>query len=332
MADMAEGREACGMAIVGTSRRPHSLEEVPTRVDLYVTEGVWELTREGFSGRWGAEFRPHAMGRPRIVALVFEPDTAKPFGHTRISRSVRADVDEVMRLNLQLAVASEVSAIPQKALLGVTDSQWADIMEKGWDYAVGHVLALSKEDPADPSPAFVQSQQITMSPLLEVKRSIAADFCSTTSVPISELNLNDTVYTSKDSLMAAKDNLVGLCESLNAANGRTLATIARMCMAIDDDVPLDGISDEQAGVMAHFLDPSTPSMASVADSTLKTAQAIEGYGQTSVCLERLGFDESERARIQGEIRRAQARAGATAVLARNLGATQAEAEDENQRG
>lgn len=167
------------------------------------------------------------------------------------------------------------------------------------------------------SPHLEQWQQQSMEPLISVKRSLAQDFAAATSVPVSELISQDSNPTSAEALAAAKDKLISLVESVNDANREVLRKAALMVQAIDSECGLDGLTPDQLGVSAHFRDPATPSAAAMADSQLKIAQTIDGYSETDVCLERLGFDEGERFRIQAQQRRRQARLGASAILERN---------------
>lgn len=314
--DMGEERLECGFAITKTRRVDDFAAPVPVECDLYTEGGLWELTRDSGLGGWKASFMPDPMGEPRMLAMPFMPDDENPFGHTRLSRSVRHMIREYIANAYNLHVASMLYAIGQKAIMGLSRQQFADIKDEKDGLALERVL-LGVADKDGNSPHLEQWQQQSMEPLISVKRSLAQDFAAATSVPVSELISQDSNPTSAEALVAAKDKLISLVESVNDANREVLRKAALMIQAIDSECGLDDLTADQLGVSAHFRDPSTPSAAAMADSTLKMAQTIDGYSETDVCLERLGFDEGERYRIQAAQRKRQARLGASAILERN---------------
>ena len=301
----AKQRLDCGFAIVDRMRRPggstgdERTDTVPSQIDFYTEAGCWELTRSERGG-WSAEWLPDGMGRPRIEALVFRPDGTHPLGRSRISRPMRAIVQEYMANALNIHVASEFTAIGQKWATGLSDTQLAKFAENKWNFSADSAVLVTDNPATGSNPQFGTFTQQSMEPLLSVKRSLATDFAAAASLPISELLTQDSNPTSAEALNAAKDKLISLVECVNRRNRRTLRTLGMMLLAIDGNKALADLTEEERGAMAHFREPSTPTAASLADANLKIAQTIDGYGNTTVCRERLGFDASERARIQAE--------------------------------
>lgn len=314
--DRENERPECGMAIVSTRRDQNGHGSHASGIDLYVSEGVWELTYDELACGWSAEFLADPMGRPRMVSMAFRPDDGRPFGHSRFTHGMMSAMREYVANALNVHIASDLYAIGQKVLLGVDKKQYEKLVEDKWATAMDAALVLGKNVNGE-NPQAYQFQQQSMEPLLSVKRSLATDFAASASIPISELLTQDSNPTSAEALQASKDRLISLVEAMNRSNGEALVDAARMMQALGSEKGLGGLTDEQWGVGVRWRSPSTPSDAAVADFTIKVASAIEGYGQTSVAQERLGFDASERARLQGELRRVQARLGATAILDRN---------------
>ena len=314
--DYGRGQLECGMAVVETARRKGSSEIQPTKVDMYDDRGVWQITRRLDWTGWDAVYLEHPMGEPMMLAMPFLPDDESPLGHTRLSSAVRHIIREYLANALNTHVASAFYAIGQKAIMNLTKQQF-DMLKDSKDGLAVESIFLGMMDKNGNSPRLDQWQQQSMEPLLSVRRALAQDFCAATSVPVSELISQDSNPTSAEALVAAKDKLISLVESVNEDNREVLRRVAMMLMAVDGDVGLDGLSEDQMAVSAHMRSPSTPSAAAMADSQLKIAQTIEGYGESDVCLERLGFDEGERYRIQAAQRKRQARMGASAILDRN---------------
>ena len=109
--------------------------------------------------------------------------------------------------------------------------------------------------------------------------------------------------TSSDAILAQSQELVALAEQLNTGNGDSLKMIAMMAQAIALDVPLSGLSEEQTAVVPHFKNPAMPSVAVTADAAIKIATAREGFGQTDVFLEMIGFDQADIRRIKAQEQR-----------------------------
>lgn len=305
----AAQRLKCGFAIVDRERRKgsatgdESRDTVPSKVDFYTEGGVWEFTHVG--GRWLAEFVPDAMGAPRIVALVFRPDGTHPLGRSRFTRPMRAIAQEYMANALNLHVASEYTALGQKWVTGLSDEQLAAMSGEKWRFTADAVVGFTDNPQTGTAPTMGTFSQQSMEPILSVKRSLATDFAAAASIPISEILTQDSNPTSAEALAAAKDKLISLVESVNRRSKRTLRQLALMLLAVDGGKSLADLTDEERGVMVHMREPSTPTAAAMADAALKWSQTIEGFGGTSVCQERMGFDEDERSRIKTELNRVQ---------------------------
>ncbi len=67
--------------------------------------------------------------------------------------------------------------------------------------------------------------------------------------------------------------------------------------------------------MAHFKNPAMPSVASTADAAIKIASTREGFAETDVFLEMIGFDQADIRRIKGQ----ESRARGLKVLATEFG-------------
>jgi hypothetical protein len=96
-----------------------------------------------------------------------------------------------------------------------------------------------------------------------------------------------------------------MAEQLNTGNGDVLRSIALMALAIVKDTSLDGLTDEERAIMAHFKNPAMPSVASTADAAIKIASARQAFANTDTFLEMIGFDKADIRRIKGQEQRAR---------------------------
>jgi hypothetical protein len=117
--------------------------------------------------------------------------------------------------------------------------------------------------------------------------------------------VNDANPTSSDAILAQSQTLVGMAEQLNNGNANTLKIVALMAMAIADSTTIDGLTDEQHGIMAHFQNPAMPSVAVTADAAIKLASARPDFASTDTFLEMVGFDQADIRRIKAQEARAR---------------------------
>ena len=78
-----------------------------------------------------------------------------------------------------------------------------------------------------------------------------------------------------------------------------------MATAMQNNVSLDDLSEDQRDVIAHFKNPALPSVASRADAAIKIASAREGFSSTDTFLEMIGFDKADIRRIKAQETRAR---------------------------
>jgi hypothetical protein len=78
-----------------------------------------------------------------------------------------------------------------------------------------------------------------------------------------------------------------------------------MALAISENTTIDGLSDEQRDIVAHFRNPSMPSIASTTDAAIKLASARPGFANTDVFLEMVGFTPADIRRIKAQEQRAR---------------------------
>ena len=301
--DGAKERIRSGMALIATKPIGKSVEERPSHVNFYTSDAVIEIKRADDEDVWTATRKPHIMGRPLMEPMAYQPSEARPFGTSRITRHVRAIVDEYMRVQLRKALSGEVSTIVQKYIIGATED---DFDESSYDTAIGHILLLGIGEDGVP-PQVGQFASASMQPHLELERSLAGQFASATSIPMNTLIADYANPTSADGVQAAAEQLIIEAQALNRGNRQALNNIAMMMMAIDRQVPLSELTDEERTVWAEFANPATPSIASQADAAVKINSACQWYSETPMFWEDMGKSQHQVDRLMESKRRLEAR-------------------------
>lgn len=307
-----KSRIDCGMAIIDSvpDEKDNSVWR-PSHINLYTDTTIIELVRKGES-EWSADRHSHNMGRPMMVAMIWNATSSKPFGRSRIKYPVRSLIDGYIRTVANAAIAVEFSTTPQKYILGLTDEQYDAVVGDKFKQYVGAILAATTNPETGQNPQVGQFSQGNINPHIEMLRILATQFSAATGLSVVDTGVvNDANPTSSDAILAQSQTLVLLAEQLNATNGDVLKLIARMAMAIKTKKPLDAIDDEYNNIVAHFKNPAMPSVASTADAAIKLASARQGFASTDTFLEMVGFDQADIRRIKAQ----ESRVRGTEVLA-----------------
>jgi len=301
-----KGRIDCGMAIIDTIK-DESLENVwtPHKVNLYTDTDIWELTALG-EGNWTAVRHPHPMGRPLMVAMIWNGTNQKPFGRSRIKKPVRSMIDGYIRTIANATIAVEFDTTPQKYLLGITDEQYDAVVSDKFKQYVGSILAATNNPETGEKPTFGQLPQGSLAPHIEMVRILATQFSAATGLSVTDTGVvNDANPTSSDAILAQSQTLITLAEQLNNGNGNALKTIAQMALAIEGNKSLEELTEDERNIVAHFKNPAMPSVSVTADAAIKIASARTEFAQTDTFLEMIGFSQADVRRIRAQEQRAR---------------------------
>lgn len=308
--DGEKGRIAYGFAIIDTA--PDNVDHniwTPSLVNLYFDHVVIVLRR--IDNRWTAERLPHRMGRPLMEPLIFNATSSKPFGRSRIKEPIRRLIQGYVRTIANATIGLEFATAPQKYLLGITDEQYDAIVNQKFKQYVGNILAATTNPDTGEKPAFGQLAQGNISPHVEMIRVLATQFSAATGLTVTDTGVvNDANPTSSDAILAQSQTLVSMAEQLNTGNGGSLRTIALMALAIVNKTDIEGLTDEQRDIIAHFKNPAMPSVAVTADAAIKIASTRPNFADTDTFLEMIGFDQADIRRIKSQ----EARSRGAAVL------------------
>lgn len=305
--DGDKGRIAYGLAVIdqAQSNMEDGRHWVPSIIHMYTDDYIWVMIRRD-DYRWEATGYRHQMGRPLMEPLIWDATSAKPFGQSRLKDRVRRLIQGYVRTVANASIGLEFATAPQKYMLGVTDEQYDALINTKFSTYVGSIIAATVNPETGEKPSFGQLSQGNISPHVEMMRILSAQFSAATGLTVTDTGVvNDANPTSSDAILAQSQTLVAKAQELNAGNADGLRTIALMALAISRNTTLDGLSDEDRQILAHFKNPAMPSVAVTADAAMKIATARPGFGQTDVFLEMIGFDQAEIRRIRNQEQRAR---------------------------
>lgn len=294
----------------------------PTSMLLLTAEHVTRLAL-GDRG-WVAVARmEHSLGRVPMEPLPYRPALGRPFGRSRISREVMSITDRVVRAGFRTEVSSDLYAAPALLLLGADETMFQDAQGDKvplWSWYMGRLKSLPKDEDGD-KPSLQVIPQQSMEPFLAMKRALAAEFASATSLPISALGIVQDNPSSAEAIYAAKEDLVIEAQNTTRSIGYGLNRIVQDAICLRDGIPVSEMDDEVRNLATRWRNPAMPSVVSQSDAVVKQISAIPELAQTDVALEELGYSAEQIVRIRSQIKRAQA----GGVLDRLLASTPAPA-------
>ena len=299
--DGEKGRIDCGFAIIDTMPDNDNITWQPSLINLYLEDAIWVI--QSINGLWYAEEHRHKMGRPLMEALVWNATSNKPFGRSRIKEPIRRLIQGYVRTIANATIGLEFATSPQKYLLGVTDEQYDSLINQKFRQYVGSIIASTTNPETGEKPTFGQLQQGSISPHVEMVRVLATQFSAASGLTVTDTGVvSEANPTSADAVLAQSQTLVAMAEQLNISNGDSLRTIAWMALAILRGVSLNGLSEEDKDIVAHFKNPAMPSVAATADAAIKIASARQAFANTDTFLEMIGFDKADVRRIKAQER------------------------------
>lgn len=319
--DELHERLGCGFVVANKARTEYSKHvAVPVQVNLHMPGSITVIERSYTNPNdWTARTDSQPNDEPMMVAFRYQPTDNKPLGTGRITKPVRAIVDNVLQVRLALAVNTAFYAIPQRYFLNLTDEMYDTLIESKWATYSGAVLLATADGDLDKNPEYGQLPSNSPQALISIIEHHAKEFAGISSVPLNSLGIVQDNPSSAEAIEAARADLIDLADELNEANAESLRKVALMAMAVESNKAIRDLDETQLGVMANFRDPRMASLAASADAAVKTATADPDFPKTDVFYEMQGYGESTIARIRSQERRAQGSQLATAIIQSRFG-------------
>ena len=252
-------------------------------------------------GRWKVYQRTdNPDARLPVELLAYRPDSKRPFGRSRISRTVMSLTDSAVRTFMRSEMQAELYSVPPRYFLGVTEEMFTD--DDGnpipqWRILLDHVLAL----PADPKtgtvPQVGQFAQYSFEPHQAQLRQTAPMFASATSLPPDAMGVLTDNPSSADAIDKAQKELcleAEKCQRWFAPAWERIIGRAQYLAGPDGSVQ---------AVSCQWRNPSTPSRAAAADAAVKLVQAGILPADSDVTWDMLDLSDRQRQTLRMEQRR-----------------------------
>lgn len=281
----------------------------------------WECHRVG--GEWVGELHETVLRGVGVVPFVYDAQMDRPFGRSRINRSLMALIDMAFRTMVRMEATAEFYSAPRLWFLGLDP----DAFTAGtWKSLVSSVNAVSRDEDGL-VPEMRQVTQASMQPHGDMLETIAMLASAETDIPAERLGIRLSNPTSAEALAASENELTRVADRQNVVFGDALMQAMRMAVQLRNgttDVPaLEGVSPVWAPTRVV-------SDAARADFYTKVASVNQAYAGSDVALRRLGLDEAEIAGVRSreQEQRAQANLDALRQSIAQGGAQQTQAGEE----
>ena len=293
-------RVACGLTIVDAEYDEAASVLKPTHVNLWTDDSIVEIRKRQVSGLWEVNRIPHMVGRPLLEPLVYRPSLTRPFGESRINRTVMSITDSAVRTALRTEIASEFYTAPQRYLLGAdvdtfgdpeTTSEGQRNAEKLKQY-LGTMLAISPNENGD-IPQYGQLPQMTMQPHSDYMRTLATRFAGETGLPVHSLGVITDNPASAEALYSATDELIQEAERVCESNKNTLRTVGLLALAVQSDETFRSVKSMGLDINADFRNPARVSVAARTDAIMKQVAQFPWMAESDVVLRELGYSDEE---------------------------------------
>lgn len=239
----------------------------------------------------------HNFGVVPAVRLANEPESDRRDGRSEITAEMMSIIDAGCRTMLGLEVAREFYSVPQKYILGATESDFqnADGSPKpGWSTYISHILAIEADEEGN-TPTVGQFKAHDPAIFTKIIEMYAAQFSGATGAPPQELGL----YTQGNPISAEGQQVAESRRDRYARHKHNIfgtGLVQTMQMATrfmnNGEIP-----DKYRYMEVDWKAPEMLNEAAATDAVTK--QAAEGMvsPRSDVALKRVGYSAIERAQL-----------------------------------
>lgn len=229
---------------------------------LYLPDSTVLIDRR--AGKWEVVRRiKHRLGRVPLVMILNRQRTGEWAGETQLA-DLRPLVDMAGRVMLQLQLAMETVATPQKVALGVSQKDFVDAdgnqIEDPWETYLGAIWAISSKD--------AKIEQLSGAQLTgfhDTIKMLAEQAATVTGLPVRMMGQNTANPAAEGAIRADESRLVKQVERLNTLMGAGWAWALGIAERIRT-----GSWDADGQISTLWQNPGTPTESQRADALQKS--------------------------------------------------------------
>ncbi len=226
---------------------------------------------------------------PLLVPIVNRPDAKRPFGHSRISRSLMKYQNNVADTLINMAICSETNAFVQKYIVG-TDADTEFDTQRAW---MSSFLNISSNENGD-KPTLGQFQQAGLSPYLEEIETQASLFAGECGLTLDDLGFSKANPSSVDAIKASHENLRLTARKAQRTFGTGFLNAGYLCACLRDGFSYNReVIYETKPLWEPVFEPDASTIGMIGDAVIKVNQAVPNYFTKENIRELTGIDSDE---------------------------------------
>lgn len=239
----------------------------------------------------------NAAGIPLLVPVIHAPDSVRPFGRSRITRSLMYYQKLAKRTLERADVTAEFYSFPQKYILGMDVD--AEPLET-WKATVSSMLQITVNENGD-KPNVGQFTTPSMSPFTEQVRMAASLFAGETGLTLDDLGFVSDNPSSVEAIKASHENLRLAGRKAQRSIGSGLLNVAYVACCLRDDFKYNrGRFIDTTPKWEPLFEADANMLTLIGDGVIKLNQALPGYIDANVIRDLTGIKGDMNAKPKTE--------------------------------
>lgn len=253
-------------------------------------------------GRWTAQPLPTNYPHVTVVPISYDAQLNRPFGRSRISRTLMSLVDIGFRTMVRMEATAEFYSSPKLWFLGLDQDA---VSRDTWSSLVSAVNAVSRDENGD-TPTIQQLTQASMSPHSDMLKTVALLVSAETNIPVSDLGIITENPTSAEAMAAAERKLSREADRQNKRFGRAIKQALIQAVTLRDG--LTATPQDLTNITPIWAPTREISDAARADYYAKIAQVNSDFATSDIGLYKAGLTVNEVRSLRAWQQRSQAQA------------------------
>lgn len=250
---------------------------------------------------WTAEMHETHYQECTVVPFIHDPQMNRPFGRSRINRTVMSLTDIGFRTVVRMEASAEFYSVPKLWFLGADRDAFSD---DTWSSLISAINAIGKDEDGE-LPQINQITQASMQPHSDMLKTVAMLAASEMSVPVDEMGITLDNPSSAEAMAAAERKLTRIADRQNRIFGRAIRDMLAMAVTLREGT--DGIQDDLRDVRPIWSPTREVSIGARADAFSKIAQVQPAFAQSEAGWRYAGFSQDDVTSIMSAVKTQQAR-------------------------
>ena len=254
-----------------------------------------ELTQIYYKGDPDPEEYPHKVQYPLLVPIIYRPDAARPFGHSRITRACMYLQKYAKNTLERSEISAEFYSFPQKYVLGLNAD--ADDFDT-WKATIASMLDFRYDEENGNTPQVGQFTQQSMSPYTEQLRTAASVFAGETGLTLDDLGFVQQNPSSAEAIKASHETLRLIARKAQRTFGSGFLNAGYLAACLRDDYPyLRRQIYLTKPIWEPIFEPDMAALGLIGDGVQKINTAVPGYFTEENLRDLTGIDSAKEDEI-----------------------------------